>query len=203
MKDLKKYHSTNIQVYESRAKAWDCQRSKIFLEKFWIDRVIMHLKPGSDVLDLGCGAGIPISEYIISKGFSLVGVDAARSMIDICQERFPDSQWLQMDIRNLELNKKFNAILSWDAFFHLSQDEQRKVLVDIAKYIQPGGVLLLTIGDREGEVLGAVDGEIVYHSSLSENEYRQILEALGFVSIHFVFRDPECGDRSIVFAIKS
>ena len=42
---------------------------------------------------------------------------------------------------------------------------------------------MLTIGNKAGEVTGQVGGETVYHASLAPDEYREILESLGFPDI--------------------
>lgn len=36
------------------------------------------LPPGSSILDLGCGHGVPISQALIEDGFSVYGVDASK-----------------------------------------------------------------------------------------------------------------------------
>ena len=60
--------------------------------------------------------------------------------------------------------------------------------------------LLLTIGDRAGEVLGLVDGHQVYHSSLNPMEYKEILTSAGFSKVSVVLCDKDCGEHSVLLA---
>lgn len=152
------------------------------------------------MLDLGCGAGVPVAEYLISRGFELTGADASSSMLALAQKRFPTAEWIELDMRGLSLQKKFDGILAWDSFFHLSQDEQRALLPRLAEHLKQGGALLLTIGHEAGEVLGSVNDAEVYHSSLDEEEYRRILSDLGFQTLTIVLKDTSCGERSVLLA---
>lgn len=102
-----------------------------------------------------------------------------------------------MDMREFELERQFDGIIGWDSFFHLNPDEQRTTLQRFFQHLRPGGALLLTVGHEAGEVLGVVAGEAVYHSSLSHQEYKQILSAAGFGHIEISPRDKSC-DRTVL-----
>ena len=104
-----------------------------------------------------------------------------------------------MDMRELAFDNKFDGIIAWDSFFHLKPDEQRSTLQRFIQHLRPGGALLLTVGDEAGEVLGTVEGEAVYHSSLSPEEYKRILSSAGFKNVEMVLRDEIC-DRSVLLA---
>ena len=71
------------------------------------------------VLDVGCGMGEPLARYLIEQGCRVVGIDSSGSMIAMCVERFPESEWLVRDMRTFELGRRFDGILAWDSFFHL------------------------------------------------------------------------------------
>lgn len=198
--DLRDIHHKTIEVYRKYASTWDAQRPKVFFEKKWLDRFIATLPPGGKVLDAGCGAGIPISQYLIEQSFQVTGVDAAPSMVKISASRFPQGKWLVMDIRNLALAQRFDGIIGWDSFFHLSQEEQRPVLINFCRHLRPHGALLLTIGDKASEVLGTVAGQQVYHASLDGSEYEKILRSAGFAEVTIVLCDEDCGGHSLLLA---
>ena len=61
---------------------------------------------------------------------------------------------------------------------------------------------MLTIGDRDSEVTGTVEGSVVYHSSLAPEEYRHILNSIGFDKIVIKLNDDSCGHHSILHARK-
>ncbi len=170
------------------------------MEKSWLDRFLADLPESGNILDLGCGSGEPIAAYLIQQGFKLVGVDYAAAMIEIAERRFPDHTWLVQDLQQPIDGRKFNGVISWNGFFHLSPDEQRKALPMLANSVEAGGNMMLTIGDVPGEVTGTVAGEKVYHASLDPTEYHTVLSQTGFSEIEFQAQDPECGYHSILLA---
>ena len=185
-------------VYQRNAQTWDEQRSRTLLEKGWLDKFVSSLPAGGDILDVGCGSGEPIAKYLIDQGFNITGSDAAPAMIEICARRYPKHSWASADMRTLDLGCQVDGIVAWDSFFHLNPDEQRSTLQRFLDHLRPGGALMLTIGHESGEVLGAVAGEQVYHSSLDPEEYKSILNAAGYRHVEIVFQDKSCGDRTVL-----
>ena len=104
-----------VGLYEENAAAWDRLRNgdseqrllqpENLFEKPWLDRFIGLLPPRGSILDLGCASGVPIDAYLIHRGFALTGVDSSPSMIALCRERFPQSEWLVADMRSLALGR--------------------------------------------------------------------------------------------------
>lgn len=121
-------------------------------------------------------------------------------MLDIAQRTFPQATWLHGDMRQLDLGRQFDGVLSWDGFFHLSRQEQSAALPIIADHVCEGGALLLTIGHEDGEVTGTVEGVTVYHASLAIDAYQTLLEASGFQSVEYVLEDPDCDFHSVILA---
>ena len=154
-----------VDVYERNAARFDSDRTKVLIEKTWLDRFAALVPPGGKILDAGCGGGDPIARYLSSLGHRVTGVDAAQAMIDLAHERCPDGDWRQADLRHLDLDETFDGVIGWDSFFHLTPQEQRTTLVRLASHLEPGGALMLTVGPEAGEVAGCVGDEPVYHSS--------------------------------------
>jgi len=188
------------EVYERQARRWDERRSRSLYEKSWLDKFANKLPPRGRLLDLGCGSGDPVARYFIDQGFELVGVDYSKTMIDLARERYPYASWFVQDIRTIEVHGLFDGIYSWDGFFHLSVEEQRSVIPDLVGRIASNGAMLLTVGTGEGEVLGTVGGETVYHASLSPDEYRSLLLDNGFNHVTYIAEDPTCQGRSVLLA---
>ena len=188
------------EIYDRQADGFDRRRSRAFFKRGWIDRALQDVPGGGAVLDLGCGAGEPVARYLIARGHAVTGVDFAPAMLELCRARFAGAQWIEADMRALSLGRCFDAIIGWDSFFHLTQEEQRDALPRIAGHLAPGGRLLLTVGPQESEVTGTVEGETVYHASLGGAEYLQILARAGAPVEAFVPSDPECDFHSLLLA---
>lgn len=176
---------------------FDDARTKTLMESEYLNLIINSVLAGGSVLDLGCGAGEPIAQFFIDKGFKVTGVDGSKKMIELCKQRFPNEQWIVSDMRDIHLKQKFDVVLAWHSFFHLDHDSQRKMFKIFGEHTKSGGVLAFTSGEEENEGWSDNGGQQLYHASLSINEYKKLLsENLFEVLLHKV-RDPECGEATV------
>ncbi|GGE45264.1 class I SAM-dependent methyltransferase [Actibacterium pelagium] len=190
-------HAKNVlKTYESVAATFDRERDKSLFERRWLDRALNHAT-GRRVLDLGCGSGRPIAQYMSERRATVTGVDGAPAMIELFQKNLPKAEAIVADMRTLDLGKKFDIILAWNSFFHLSPDDQRGMFPVFAAHAAPGAVLLFTSGPAAGEPIGQVGGQPIYHSSFDPPEYRTLLDDNGFEEIAFVPEDPDCQMHSV------
>ncbi len=190
-------------TYHRHAQDWDAARPRAGIEDAWLARLTYGLSPGAAVLDLGCGAGDPVAGKLRARGMAVTGVDFAPAMLALARARWPDMPLIQMDMRVLELPARFDAIVSWDAFFHLTPEAQRRCLPRLARHLRPGGRLLLTVGPAASEVVGQVAGAPVYHASLSPEGYASALAACGCEIIDFRAEDPQADRHSVLLARKT
>ena len=189
-------------VYRRNAQVWDAQRSRALFEAPWLDRLLATMPGGGSVLDLGCGAGEPIADYLVRKGLRVTGLDSSAETLALARERFPAAVWIEADMRDLNLEDRFDGIVGWDSFFHLTPGEQRDLLPRLAAHLRPRGGLLLTVGPTAGEPVGSVAGENVYHASLAPEEYSERLQDCGMDTIGFSPEDPGCAGHSVFLARK-
>jgi len=190
-------------IYARHAEGYDARRTRALHEARWLRRFAAVLPAGGRVLDLGCGTGRPIAGWLIGEGFALTGADFAEPMLEIARARWPEGDWRLHDMRQLDLGETFDGIIGWDSFFHLTPDEQRACLPRLAAHLAPGGCLMITVGPRSGEVTGTVEGETVYHASLSPAEYAMLLEASGLRMTAYIAEDPDCDYHSVLMARKA
>jgi 2-polyprenyl-3-methyl-5-hydroxy-6-metoxy-1,4-benzoquinol methylase len=189
-----------IDLYERRARDFDRDRGRSLQERAWLDRFLSDVPPSGVVLDIGCGMAEPIARYIIEAGFAITGIDSSPSLIDMCRTRFPDSAWHVADMRQLAVGRRFDGLLAWDSFFHLTMADQRAMFPRFAAHALPGAPLMFTSGPSRGESVGSYCGEPLYHASLDPSEYEQLLVANGFSVLAFRAEDPDCGEHSVWLA---
>lgn len=189
-----------IGIYQRHALAWSADRGQCLAESTWLDRFLALLPPEPAVLDIGCGAGVPIGRYLVDNGCRVTGVDASRAMIEMCVSRFPAHEWHVADMRTLALERTFDGLLVWDSLFHLPPADQRRVVPILKRHAAPGTVLMFTSGPSAGEKIGSYRGERLYHASLDSREYRTLLAGNGFDVVAHVSEDPDCGLRSVWLA---
>ena len=186
-----------IEIYKKHARAWTELRCNFLYEKAWLDHFLALIPQHSEILDLGCCSGKPIADYLIQHDHKITGVDSSDVMIEMAQQNFPEQHWLQADIRTVEFDQKFNAILAWDSFFHLTPDDQRQMFRQFARFAQQGTVLMFSSGPSHGEAIGDLFGDALYHASLAPEEYRALLKQSGFKVIKMVAEDVECTGHTV------
>jgi len=103
---------------------------------------LLDLKPGEEVLDLGCGAGV-IAEHISDqKDVSITGLDYADPAIAEAVERTKAKRsklkFLQGDMNALDLpENSIDAVISLDTLYWVSNLEKTLSMLMIA--MRPGG----------------------------------------------------------------
>lgn len=75
--------------YEGVVEAFGAVRARSTIGVATVRRWAERLPSGGDVLDLGCGTGVPITRTLVDMGFALYAVDASPSMVAACRARFP------------------------------------------------------------------------------------------------------------------
>jgi trans-aconitate methyltransferase len=183
--------------YERHARAWDADRQRsVWSDKPWHDRFVALLPKRASVLDLGCGGGAPVALHLVESGMCITGIDTSPSMIALCRERMPDQEWIVGDMRSLSLGRRFDGILAWDSFFHLTHDDQRRMFDVFAGHSTPGTILMFNAGQARGEVIGSYRGDPLYHASLDPSEYEAALQRVGFEIVAHIAEDDDGGGRT-------
>lgn len=191
---------TILDLYQRHAEAFYQQRSRTLFEQRWLDKLLAAMGMTGKMLDLGCGNGQPIADYFIQQGCALTGVDGAPAMLTRARARLPEQRWLHHDMRTLNLAETFDGLIAWDSFFHLTQDDQRRMFSVFARHSHPGSALMFTSGTGHGIAMGEFEGEPLFHASLAPDEYRSLLAEHGFAVLEMKMEDPECGGHTVWLA---
>ncbi len=156
------------------------------------------LAPGSTVLDLGCGSGVPITEVLVEAGFAVYGVDASPTMIRAFQERFPhaEAEWGAVE-ESTFFDRTFDGAVAWGLIFLLPPDVQADVIAKVADALKPGGRFLFT-SSREKQRWrdGMTDEESV---TLGAEAYETMLLAQGLAVTGHAFDE---GENYYYFCVK-
>ena len=189
-------------LYERHARAFDQRRDRSLFERTWLDRFLDQVRTGGSILDVGCGMGEPIARYFLTRGFHVTGVDTSPSLVALARARFATAEWIEGDMRSLGLDRKFDGVLAWHSFFHLSAAHQRAMFARFRDHSHRGAPLMFTSGPDVGAAIGCFEGEPLFHESLSGDEYRDLLDVNGFAVIAQQNEDPGCGGATVWLARK-
>jgi SAM-dependent methyltransferase len=167
------------------------------------------LAPGSDVLELGIGAGVGSSRRLAER-FRLTGVDLSEEQLRRAAVALPGAVLVQADIATVDFEDgSFDAVVSLYVLNHLPREHLGPLVRRVARWLRPGGWLLATFGAGDlpawnGEWLGvpmffsgypaARNTELVRDAGLSI-EHDQVVtmrEPEGEVEFHWLLarRDP-------------
>jgi SAM-dependent methyltransferase len=140
------------------------------------------LPPGSSVIDLGCGPGLPITTVLVEEGLQVFAVDAAPSFVAAFRRNLPETPILCESVLESNLfDRTFNAVLSIGLIFLLTPDDQHRLIQRFAEILEPAGRLLFTAPAPAATWRDAMTG--LDSVSLGAERYRQLLADVGLAVI--------------------
>jgi len=164
-----------------------------------------YLKPGSKVLDLGCGKGRH-SLYCAQKGIKVWAVDIESNCLEVLKKEVGKSGLTssidikQSDIRGLPYeNDFFDAVITVNVINHGYWEDVKGFFSEMKRVLKPGGLIFAIVVPREfletvmvpktREVekgtfigLGVIDGDVAHHV-LTEEEVRELLEGYDILKL--------------------
>ncbi|CAL9672781.1 Ubiquinone biosynthesis O-methyltransferase, mitochondrial [Streptomyces sp. enrichment culture] len=115
----------------------------------WIRELSGRIPADGRVLDLGCGSGVPVARALATAGCRVTGVDISGVQIRRARELVPQAEFIRADATAVDFPAaSFDAVVSFYALIHIPLDEQPPLLRKVARWLRPGGWLLMTTGHR-------------------------------------------------------
>jgi SAM-dependent methyltransferase len=159
--------------------------------------LLAQLKEGETVLDLGSGGGIDVllsSRYVGSKG-KIYGLDMTDEMLALANKNkarmgVENVEFIKGYIEDVPLkDKTVDAVIS-NCVINLSEDKE-KALSEAYRVIKEGGRLaisdIVVLKDVPAEIKSAAEMWVgCIAGALSVDEYRTILEKVGFRDIEII-----------------
>ena len=121
-----------------------------------VKRQGLNLNQFSAVLDFGCGSGRVIRHWPSQDNLTLSGCDYNPRLIAWCQDHMPHAQFQVNSIAPplSYATGQFDLIYAFSVFTHLNAESQLDWLNELARILQPGGLLMVsTHGDAYLEKL--------------------------------------------------
>ena len=147
-----------------------------------LDLLAHRLTNRAQVLDIGCGAGVPIARTLAQR-FRVTGVDISSEQIRRARKNVPEGTFIQGDIMSVTLpSAGFDAAVVFYTIFHLPREEHPALLRRICEWLKPGGYLLATVTPVAEAAYTEANffGVTMYWSNYGLEDYRAILTQTGF-----------------------
>ena len=126
-------------IYDIGARAIFSPLSGIdLLRKRTLDA--LQIRPGNSVLELGCGSGA-LTEMLIRRGASVVGVDQSEVMLRRARRRAPQATFIHADILDFKCAQKFDQVLIAFVLHHMDAEARVYTLVLARAALKPGGLV--------------------------------------------------------------
>jgi SAM-dependent methyltransferase len=142
---LDRYHRFNVKLYTSLAEYWPILSApEDYAEEagfYW--RVMSEARPGpiDTLLELGAGGGNNASHLKAHAQLTLV--DNSAGMLAHSRRLNPECEHLPGDIRDVRLDRQFDAVFVHDAVCYMTTIEDLRRAMDTAfLHCRPGGVVL-------------------------------------------------------------
>lgn len=106
---------------------------------------------GSVVLDIACGVGYG-SHILAAKAERVVGVDISEESIKFAKKNYGAKNIeyiLSSAGKDIFSDNSFDIICSFETIEHLEDGPRKKYLFNLAKWLKPGGVLLLSTPNKK------------------------------------------------------
>ncbi len=104
-----------------------------------------RLAPGSAILDIGCGSGVPIATTLARDGHAIWGVDASPTLLAAFRRNLPAMPAACEAARDSDFfGRQFDAAIAIGLVFLLDASDQRALLGRVAQALAPGGQFLFS-----------------------------------------------------------
>lgn len=167
--------------YEEAADDYAAKRNQ-FKSLKYLEQFSKLLEKGKTILDVGCGAGKPVDEYLVKQGFAVNGIDISERMIELAKKNVPQSFYEVKDMSKLKESEYcVDGIVSFYAIFHTSRETHQELLNRFASFMPNGGAILITMGSGEWE--GTEEnfhGAKMFWSHYGAEKNKEIIENAGF-----------------------
>jgi cyclopropane fatty-acyl-phospholipid synthase-like methyltransferase len=147
-----------------------------------LNLLIDCLANNARVLDIGCGAGIPITKTL-AQYFQVTGVDISSEQVRRAQINFHTGIFMQGDIMQVDFSRAaFDAVVAFYSIFHLPREEHAGLFRRIHKWLKPKGYLLaiLTSSSENSYTEDNFFGVEMCWSNYGLDEYKLLFEQVGF-----------------------
>lgn len=175
--------ATGYDAIAERYLEWSggAQVRNLYLQQFY------DLVPvGGRVLDLGCGAGVPVAKKLAERT-SVVGVDISPAQITLARQKVPEANFINADMMAVEFPpESFDGISAFFSLTHLPRDEHAAMLRRISTWLRPSGVFVASMGDigSDDEIENDWLGAPMFFSHFDTATNSQLIRDTGLTPIH-------------------
>lgn len=150
------------------------------------------LPPGSRVLDVGCGTGVPTARQLVDAGHEVVGIDISPGMLKLARDNVPGAAFHRVDLADLRPGGShgrggphdlgtFDGAAAFFSLLMLPRAEIPHALRTLHGLLRPGGLLVLSMVEADvDDFTIPFLGHTIRVSGYLRDELRQVVSGTGF-----------------------
>ena len=187
--DLRRQYGRLAAGYDENRGLFDMNEViHTFYRDFTVER--------GNLLDLGCGAGEPMSRWFVDRGWTVRGIDYTPEMVDLARKYVEEMDATVADMRDVSFPPEtYDGIISVYSLFHLPSEDQFMMLERMYRWLTRGGRALFTYATKSytgHDVFSGYKlfmGEELFYSHRTPAELSHELDRIGFVTESMIYRD--------------
>jgi ubiquinone/menaquinone biosynthesis C-methylase UbiE len=149
------------ESYDATAKEYAARFTKADdpVRLGYLRRLVQLLqdKDTAKMLELGCGAGIPATRFVLQNEKPIIhvtGNDISAGQLDLARSNLADYEdrldLLEGDMLALAFpDSTFDVVTGFYSIIHLPREEQTQIMHKIFRWLKPGGLFLANFGVEE------------------------------------------------------
>ncbi len=166
--------------YDRIAKEYQADRH-IFDQREELETLVSLLAKGARVLDVGCGAGVPVASFLVDSGFHVIGVDFSEGMLELAREKVPRAEYVKGSMTRLGFKgNSFDGLTAFYSIIHVPRERHFLLFEDFRRILRPDGVMLICMGPDEWEAVDEYYGSDMFWSHFSPEKSLQLVREAGF-----------------------
>jgi ubiquinone/menaquinone biosynthesis C-methylase UbiE len=139
------------------------------------------LPKNARVIDVGCGAGVPVAKCLVESGFTVVGIDFSEKMLRLARKNVPQATFIRKDMTRLDFaDDSFDGLTAFYSIIHVPREKHSLLFRDFNRILKHNGIMLATMGPDEWEATEIYYGIKMFWSQYSPQKSLQLVKDAGF-----------------------
>ena len=119
------------------------------VRQLYLEKLLALLPSDARVLELGCGAGVPVTRALAEK-HRVTAIDVSGEQIALAKVLVPTAELLCADMMAVDFpENSFDAVAAFYSISHVPREEQPELLRRVTRWLKPDGIFLGTLGALE------------------------------------------------------
>lgn len=133
------------------------------------------------ILDVGCGAGVPVAKFLVESGFRIVGIDFSEKMLELARRNVAQATFIMKDMTKLDLaENSFDGLTAFYSIIHVPREKHFLLFKSFNRILKPNGIMLVCMGPDEWEAIEDYYGTKMFWSQYSPEKSLQLIKDAGF-----------------------